>query len=127
MSGRGTIDEAMASDSVNLGSNPSSPANKNARFQGFSVSEQSEQPEQTAHTGRTFPGTICSPIVRPRALTRKKPRHLSAAGQVTTGRTARRASHTAWQRGLRISGSPSPPAPRVALDIAPRVLLGQSD
>jgi hypothetical protein len=52
---------ATTSDSVNLGSNPSSPATGNADVSGISrapaTAERSAQPEQTADTGRTETGT----------------------------------------------------------------------
>jgi hypothetical protein len=53
--------ETASSDSVNLGSNPSSPATRTADVSGVSHApggaEKSEQSEQTAHTGRTETGT----------------------------------------------------------------------
>ncbi|MCA1831255.1 MAG: hypothetical protein LC750_00645, partial [Actinobacteria bacterium] len=51
----------LNSDSVDLGSNPGSPATTNADVSGVSRNlsepEKSEIPEQTAHAGRTLPGT----------------------------------------------------------------------
>ena len=61
------------SDSVNLGSNPSSPAStyahKTGLCRGHVALEQSEKSERTAHIGRTPVGTLMHPddIVRWRA------------------------------------------------------------
>lgn len=55
----------MTSDSVNLGSNPSSPAitsiDISEAFRRPSGSERSDFSERTAHIGRTQPGTLMPP------------------------------------------------------------------
>jgi hypothetical protein len=47
----------MNSDSVNLGSNPSSPATQNVDISGKTAPGHSGHPGQTAHIGRTEVGT----------------------------------------------------------------------
>lgn len=67
-----------SSDSVNLGSNPSSPANENARVSGItrslSGSDKPEIAEQTAHADRTKVGTVVAAQWQLRAFARGKPR-----------------------------------------------------
>jgi hypothetical protein len=48
----------MNSDSVNLGSNPSSPATQNIEVSGKTAPGHPGHPGQTAHTGRTEVGTV---------------------------------------------------------------------
>jgi hypothetical protein len=57
----------MNSDSVNLGSNPSSPATQNVDISGKTTPGHSGHPGQTAHIGRTIPGTVPRRIQRSRA------------------------------------------------------------